>query len=368
MTNYIFAAILLLLALCGIVARKTYYYLPLRELKRRAAKHDPVAAQLYRAAAYGNSLRGLLWLYIGLTSAASIILLARLLPVWASLLIVGPLLWIAFSLIPATRTTKPGIYLTRLITPPLVWLLNYLHPLLSRGTDTVERRYAAADYTKLFEREDLLDLIKRQHHQPDSRITDEELEIVSRALSFDDHRVSDIMVSRKQIKTVLAGDTIGPILIDEVHKSGQDYALVREARKGPFVGTLAFKQLDLQSSGQVRDIMEPAVYYLHEKDLLSQALHAFFVTNHPLFIVIDSFEEYIGVLTIENVLRQLLGHVPGDDFDQYADITLVAARHAKPEKVEPAKPEKTEPAKPESTNESEKPDKTPVKTDNKVVE
>src|SRR5665213_1627792 len=363
MTNFIYAAVLLLLALLGIVARKTYYYLPIRELKRRAAKHDPVAAQLYRAAAYGNSLRGLLWLYTGLTSAASIVLLARLLPVWASLLIVGPLLWVAFSLIPATRTTSPGLFLTKLITPPVVWLLNYLHPLLSRGSDTVQKRYTAGDHTKLFEREDLLDLIKRQHHQPDSRISDEELEIVSRALSFDDHRISDIMIPRKRIKTVMADDTVGPILIDEVHKSGQDYALVRESRKGPFVGTLAFKKLDLQSSGKVRDTMEPTVYYLHENDPLSQALHAFFVTNHPLFMVIDNFEEYIGVLTIENVLSQLLGHVPGDDFDQYADISLVAARYAKPDK-----PQKPADEEPQSEAESQKSDQTPVKTDDEVVE
>ncbi len=363
MTNLIIAAVLLLLALLGVVARKTYYYLPLRELKRRAAKHDPEAAQLYRAAAYGNSLRGLLWLYIGLTSAASLVLLARMLPVWVSLLIVGPLLWIAFSFIPATRTTRPGIFLTKLITPPLVWLLNYLHPLLSRGADKVQNRYLAADRTKLFEREDLLELIKSQQHRPDSRISDEELEIASRALSFGDHHVNDIMIPRKRIKTVLADDTVGPILIDEVHKSGQDYALVRESRKGPFAGTLAFKQLDLQSSGKVKDIMEPAVYYLHESDSLSQALHAFFVTNHPLFVVVDNLEEYIGVVTIENVLRQLLGHVPGDDFDQYADMALVAARHTKPEKSE-----KAGSCGPEAAAESEAAGETPVKTDDEVVE
>ena len=95
MTNYILAIILLMLALAGVVIRKTYFYIPPRELKRRAEKHDEVAAQLYRAVAYGNSLRSLLWLYIGLVSAASLIVLARQLPVWVSILIVGPLLWIA---------------------------------------------------------------------------------------------------------------------------------------------------------------------------------------------------------------------------------------------------------------------------------
>jgi CBS domain containing-hemolysin-like protein len=196
----------------------------------------------------------------------------------------------------------------------------------------------------LFERGDLLALIKRQQQQADSRLTDEELEIVKHALGFGDHKVADVMTPRKLIKTVLAGDTIGPILIDEVHKSGQGHVLVRESRKGPFVGTLAFKQLDLQSTGLVKDVMEAAIHYLHENDPLNQALHAFFVTNCSLFVVVNSFEEYVGILTIENVLHQLLGHVPGDDFDQYADIEVVAARHPKSRKKTKTatKPETTE--------------------------
>ena len=119
MRNIIYATVFLLFALGGVVVRKTYFRLPLRELKRRAERGDKTARMLYRAVAYGNSLRGLLWLYIGLTSAAGLILLARELHIWVSLLIVGPLLWIAFSLVPASRTTRLGTWLTMMITPPI---------------------------------------------------------------------------------------------------------------------------------------------------------------------------------------------------------------------------------------------------------
>ena len=346
MTNLLVALIALLLALAGIAARKTYFALPLSELKRRAGKHEQPAEQLYRAAAYGSSLRTLLWLYIGLTSAVALVLLARQLPIWASLLIVGPLLWIAFSLLPATRTTKFGVRLTIFVTPIAVWFLNYLHPKLSRGAQLVESRYTKPAHTGLFEREDFIKLLERQKQQPDNRLTEEELEIAKRALSFDDYKVGDIITGRKKVKVLLAGDTVGPILIDEVHKSGQPFALVRASAKGDFVGSLALQQLNLESSGRVRDIMRPTVYYLHEDDTLGQALHAFFETNYPLFVVLNSAEEYVGVLTIAEVLKQLLGHMPGDEFDQYADPAAVAARHH----VAP-------PA-----------DETPVKTDDEVVE
>jgi len=320
------AVVLLALALAGVVVRKTYFALPLHELKRRAARREKPYVQLYRAAAYGGSLRLLLWLYIGLTSAASFILLARSLPVWASLLIVGPLLWIIFSLLPATRVTRAGIFLTSLVTPPLTWLLNYLHPILGRAADAGRRRYGQP-HTGIFERDDLLELIKRQQKQADNRLTEEELAILQRVLRFNDRSVGDVLTPRDQVRTVLTDDTIGPILIDEVHQSGQAFALVRKAKRGELVGTLAFQRLNLDSHGKVGDTMDTDIYYLNETDSLGQALHAFFTTNQPLFVVVNNTEEYVGVLTIANVLTELLGHVPGEEFDQYADPAAVASRH-----------------------------------------
>lgn len=352
MTEFVFALVLLVLALAGIVIRETYYALPLPELKRKAEKHDYVAVKIYSAVAYGSSLRALLWLYIGLTSAASLVLLARSLPVWVSLLVVGPLLWVAFAWLPASRTSKIGEYLAMKVTPAIIWLLNLLHPLLSRSADTVHKRLSISPHTGIYEREDLLALIEQQQNQHDSRLSDEELEIAKRALSFDDYTVGDVLTSRKLLKTIKPSDTVGPILIDELHKTKQDYALVREKAKAPIVGSVAIRQLDISSTGQVSQVMNPTVYYLHENDRLSQALHAFFVTNQPMFMVVNEFEEFVGIISIEHVLKQLLGHVPGDDFDQYANPVAVAARHTK-------RPE------PESLEHEEKSEaeETPVTTD-----
>lgn len=330
--NFVVALALLVLALAVIVIRKTYYSLPLSELKRRAERHEPLAAVTYPAVAYGNSLRSLLWLAIGFLSAASIIMLARILPVWAGLLIVAPSLWIAFSWLPASRVTKLGAWLTRLVTPAIVWLLNWLHPALNRSADAIEKRYAAVRHTGLFERADVMELIEKQQNQADNRLSAEELEIVKRALQFSDYTVADVLTPRQQIKTVLADDVVGPILIDELHQSGQSLVLVRESKKGPVVGSLEFRRLNLHSKGHVRDVMNTVVYYLHENDSLGEALHAFFATNHSIFVVVNSFEEYLGIITVENILHQLLGHVPGDDFDQYTDIAAVAARHTNTKK------------------------------------
>lgn len=370
MISYLFAIVLLLLAIAGVVVRKTYYYLPANELKRRSEHHDKLATKLYPAVAYGASLRGLLWLWIGLASAGGFVLLARIAPPAIGFLSVVLLLWVINSWLPASRVTTVGAHLAALVTPLVVMILSRAHPLSSRGTELAERRYTAPAHTGLFERSDLLELIEQQQRQPDNRLTEEELEITRRALSFSDHKVSSVMTSRKKVKTALATDTIGPVLIDELHKSGQGYMLVRESTKGDLVGTLAFKHVGLQSSGQVRNVMDKQVNYIHENDSLGQALHAFFKTNSPLLMVVNSSEEYVGIITIEAVLQQLMGHVPGDDFDQYGDKLAVANRHVKLKK---AKKEK-ETAKPENEAEEEngetadEPAETPVKTDVEMVE
>lgn len=326
MARLLLALVFLLLALAGVAVRKAYYQVPVRELKRRAARHDHVAERLYRAVAYGSSTRTLLWLYIALTSAASVVLLTLQWPIWPSIVAVGVILWLVFSLIPATRVTVVGERLALIATPIIVWILNYLHPALNRGADKIESRYVYG-HTRLFEREDLLELIERQGRQPDSRFTAEELEIAKRALQFDEHNVGDIIIPLKKIKTVLADETLGPVVIDEVVKTNQPFALVREDKKGPLVGVLEVSQLGIKSSGQVRDIMRPNVYYLHEDDRLNEALHAFFVTNFPVFAVVNSHEELLGIITVEQILQQLLGHIPGEDFDQYADLAAVVTRH-----------------------------------------
>lgn len=338
----ILALIFLLLAIAGVVVRKTYYHLPSRELRRRARSRDKQYEKLYRAVAYGSSLRMLLWIYIGLTSAASFILLARNLPVWLSLLVIGLLLWLVFAILPAGQVSRFGRGLTILVTPLIVWLLNYLHPLLSRASDLLTGHLKRPPHTHLYEREDLLRLIASQQAQPDNRLAPEELEIAKRALSFDDHTLADVLTPRKALKTVKPSDAIGPVLIDELHQSGQDYALVRETPKGEILGTLAFNQLGIKSSGVVRGHMDPTVYYLHVRDSLGEALHAFFVTNHPVFVVVDEAEAVLGIVTVENILRELLGHLPGDEFDQYADPAAVANRHnpkTEPEALPDAEPD-----------------------------
>src|SRR6266446_6595999 len=123
MVPFIFALLLVSLALLMLTLEKTYFYVPYKELKRQAAHGDQLAATLYRAAAYDSELKLLLWLLTGLCASAGIVLFARVAPPLLGFTAVALVVWLGFVWLPRTRLTLTGARLAEWCTPALVEML-----------------------------------------------------------------------------------------------------------------------------------------------------------------------------------------------------------------------------------------------------
>lgn len=323
----------LVLGLCTLIAvslQKTYSRIPLKELKRRASKDDEVAKALYRAASYGISLQLLLWAIIGLSAAGFFVTLSHGFPSWLALFGSAALLWVAFAWLPNTRITNISEQIARTLSPIIAKVLSYLYPLLSRVGQVIKKYVRQTFHTGLYQTEDLIELLDKQNKQLDNRITSQELLLARHALVFDDKLVRDVMTPRRVVKLVSQSDSVGPILLDELHKSGFSRFPVTGDKPDELVGTLYLRNLvKKQATGKVKDLMSKDVYYVNEQKTLGHVLNAFITTKHHLFIVVNSFEEFSGVITIEDVLEQLIGRNIVDEFDKYDDLRAVAALAAK---------------------------------------
>lgn len=332
MATFVLALVFLALMLFGVALRKTYDYLPRRELKRQARSGDAVAQVLYRAVAYGASLRVLLWLFIGCMAAAGFVLLSRVAPPVLGFLAIAGLVWYGFVWMPAARISGIGARLVVAVTPFVAWLLNYLHPLFSKLANVTAPRRSAMFHTGLYEREDLVELLETQRSMTDSRISGAEIDMAIHALTFGDRTVGEIMTPRRVVKMVREDDTVGPVLLDELHASGHSRFPVFGDSQDKIVGTLYLRDLvDARHGGKVHAEMEKKVFYVHEDQGLYQVLHAFIKTKHHLFIVVNNFEEYVGIVTIEDVIEQVIGHKIEDEFDKYDDMRAVAQSNAQEE-------------------------------------
>lgn len=338
--------ILAFISLLTISLQRTYRSTPVRELKRRARDGDEIATLLHRAAAYGHSLSAVLWFLVGVSNAVFFLLAALYMPPWFALVASASLIWVGFVWLPARRVTRYGTWIAARLAPLLAWLLNYLHPLLDKLILFMKNIRPVTIHTGLYDRTDLLDLLERQKVQADNRVEKTELEIARRALGFGDILIRVAMTPRRVVKMVSIDETIGPILMSELHDSGHSRFPVYNGKPDNVVGTLFLREvMKAKEGGRVKDVMRPTVSYVHEEQTLADALQAILKTHHHLFIVVNSFEEYVGIITIEDVLEQILGSPIIDEFDQYEDLRSVAARDAKIEHKQHQQ-EKTEEAAP----------------------
>lgn len=330
--NIIWSVLLASLVVATVSLQKTYAAIPLKELKRRARHQDHLAEHLYRAASYGTSLRSLLWALIGLLSASLFVAVSEWFAWWLALIICALVVWVGFVWLPSSRMTRPGAQLAAWLAPILAWLLNYLHPLFDKVVVFIRKHRPVSVHTGLYDTEDLLELIDSQQVQADNRIDQSGLNIARHALTFGDQLVRDRLTPKRVVKAVSSSDAIGPKLMDDLHKTGHSRFPVYDGKTQNVVGILFMKDLvGTKHSGTVKDVMRPGAFYVHEEQNLYEALQAILKTRHHMFVVVNSFEEYVGILTMEDVLEQIIGKPIMDEFDQYDDLRAVAARVARQE-------------------------------------
>jgi CBS domain containing-hemolysin-like protein len=337
MVGFILALLLLGIALLALALQKTYSALTEKELRRRARAKDPIASVLYKAVAYGATLRTLLWLVTIVAAAASFVLLSRIAPPILAFITVVIAMAYGFVWMPAHKATAFGLKIAVWMTPTIAWILDQTHPLFDKVVVFAQKHRPITVHTGLYDREDLLSLIENQRHQADSRISADTLDLLSHALTFGDRLVRDCMVPRRAVQAIPASTPVSPAMINELHASGFSRVPVYTeeiAEEPKFVGTLYLRDLiTLKHTGTVSDVMHGKVYYVHEDHPLEQVLDAFLKTHHHLFIVVNSFEEFVGLITIEDILEQILGAKIVDEFDQYDDVRAVASHQAKQDHV-----------------------------------
>ncbi|HSX32042.1 MAG TPA: CBS domain-containing protein [Candidatus Saccharimonadales bacterium] len=325
MVSSICGLILIVLGLFALVLQRFYSSIPAKELKRLAARQDPLAVSLYTPVAYGTSMRLLLWVVFCLSLAAGFFLVITSFVAVAGFAIVGASV-AAIVLLQSLRLTVRSAHFVVKTAPALSWMLAYVHRPFDALARNVNRFRTHAVHSGLYEKEDLLNLLKQQHNQADNRMAEQELQLVARAAQFDDRKAEEIVLPMSRSRAVSLSDHIGPVLLGELHESGQTSFLVYDERPDKVVGTLFLRDaMAAREGGLVRDVMQPKVCYVHEDFSLHQVLDAFVQTGQLVVVVINSFEEPTGIISLKHLLAQLVGETSDDSFDAYEDRKAVAA-------------------------------------------
>jgi len=329
-----------------IVLYKVYRSVPALEIKRRAKTTDKRAAALHKVSAYGKSVDVLLWL-VGTACFIVLAIWSARTNWWLAAIVMVVTAWLMVWVKFPVNGWAGG--LAAFAAPAYSKIFYYLDPVLSRLSRIFPHNLSV--HTGLYERRDLTELLGNQYKQSDNRIPESDLKIAYNSIVFGDKTVGKIMTPLSKVKMVGANDTIGPLLMDELHKSGfSRFPVVKDTAKSAplqIVGTLYINDLiGYEGGGKVKDLASNKVDFINEDSNLREALGAFLKTHHHLMIVVNNFEEVVGMLSLEDVLGQIIGKNKFDDFDSYQDPKAVAAMTAEhpqdnPKATEPEQTDET---------------------------
>lgn len=314
---------LALLVIIFISVAKVYRSIPLIELKRRAKEGHEPSKSLYKVASYKFSSQFVLYFLATIASAIFFVYITKKSPLWVALTASLALIWLAYIWIPRSAVNIVSEYLAQAFAKPLGWLLQYIHPFIS----IFGKKTSKPSHTGLYERSDLVRLLSAQKKQEDNRIDAFELDLLKHVVGFGDMKVSDVMTPKRKVNGVPAGEVLGPLVLTELHKTNHTHFPVYEGRLANIVGILNITGISsLKLTVTADEAMSPSVYYVHEDQSLGEVLQIIIETSQELMIVINSNQDYVGIITGREILKSLVGEVVADEFERYDDKEFVAKR------------------------------------------
>jgi magnesium and cobalt transporter len=177
------------------------------------------------------------------------------------------------------------------------------------------------------DREELLELL---HGAFEHKLLDADaLSMIEGVLQVSEMTVRDIMIPRAQMDVVSIDDDpedFLPLVLETKHSR---FPVVGE-NKDDVVGILLAKELlnfyRTPDSFNLRDTLRPAVF-VPESKRLNVLLRDFRANRNHIAIVVDEYGGVSGLVTIEDVLEQIVGDIEDEyDFDESEDNIIAEAK------------------------------------------
>ncbi len=144
------------------------------------------------------------------------------------------------------------------------------------------------------------------------------LQMLESVLEVSEIQVRDIMVPRSQMVVINRDEPVEKILPVVIESGHSRFPVVGEDRD-EVQGILLAKDLlrffveDQPDDFDIKECLRPAVF-IPESKRLNVLLKEFRVTHNHMAIVVDEYGGVSGLLTIEDVLEQIVGDI-GDEYD-----------------------------------------------------
>lgn len=198
---------------------------------------------------------------------------------------------------------KLMVLLTYPVSKPLSWLLNNLF---------------GAQKRQLESRHELGVMISEHALAKESELDDDEVEIIKGALQLSEKRVRDIMTPIDQTYWLAPDTVLTAQIIDTLKANGYSRVPILNRRKTQCFGILLVKQLvDIDFDERPYRVDDLP---LHPAQLVGSmtaldTMFRKFIAAHSHLMPVEKEDEIVGIVTIEDLIEEIIGHEIEDETD-----------------------------------------------------
>ena len=180
----------------------------------------------------------------------------------------------------------------------------------------------------LREPEDREQLVELLHGAYENSLMDaDSLAMIEGVLQVSEMQVRDIMIPRSQMDVIDITDPPESFIPHVIETAHSRFPVI-EDNKNDVIGILLAKDLLRYYAGEdfdVRDMLRPAVF-IPEAKRLNILLKEFRSNRNHIAIVVDEYGGVAGMVTIEDVLEQIVGDIEDEyDYDEDEDNIIQSA-------------------------------------------
>lgn len=204
------------------------------------------------------------------------------------------------------------------VTFPLVWLVN----LVANSVLKLLGIYPEDDVGKTLSREELRTVV----NEAGSMIHQQHQQMLISLLDLEKVQVEDIMVPRTEIDGIDITDPIS-LILEQLEQLPYTRVLVFDGSIDHVVGFLHSRkilQATLDSDGLTHEELRNLVkepYFIPKGTSLYDQLHNFQKNRRRAGLVVDEYGDVLGLVTMADLLEEVVGEFATDPADQLTDIT-----------------------------------------------
>lgn len=169
------------------------------------------------------------------------------------------------------------------------------------------------------DREQLQEVLQQAHER--NLLDADALSMIEGVMQVSELAARDIMIPRAQMDMIDVAEPLESIVAFAVETAHSRFP-VFDGNRDNVIGVLLAKDLlqcQLHDEIDLRDMLRPAVF-IPESKRLNVLLRDFRQNRNHIALVVDEFGGVAGLVTIEDVLEQIVGDIEDEyDFDEEAD-------------------------------------------------